>query len=92
MKFLLLLACLALYVASSQAQRCRGNPSRKTCEGPRDEGHRSGRSCHRHSNGEMWYYDERSRSCQPMVYYGCGGNNNRYCTLQDCQARCLLRN
>ncbi|KAM8709473.1 hypothetical protein ACLKA7_016303 [Drosophila subpalustris] len=84
----------SIYMVLCQAQNsCRGyvRTIRQTCEGLKDEGHRFGRLCHRHTNNEMWYYDQRSGTCLGMVYYGCGGNTNRYCDLIDCQKKCMRR-
>ncbi|KAH8415272.1 hypothetical protein KR222_010100, partial [Zaprionus bogoriensis] len=93
MKFILLLACLALYVAATHGQRrCVGGirpENSKVCTGGRNEGNRRGRTCGRNANNRMWYYDQRSRSCQRMRYLGCGGNRNRYCSLDECRRRCL---
>ncbi|XP_032598874.1 protease inhibitor carrapatin [Drosophila grimshawi] len=91
MKFILILACLALFVAHTQAQQCRGRllPNRKVCIGGRDEG-RTGRGCERFTNPNMWWYDGSDRTCKRMMYRGCGGNNNRYCTRAECERRCRL--
>ncbi|XP_017860831.1 PREDICTED: chymotrypsin inhibitor SCI-I-like [Drosophila arizonae] len=96
MKFILLLACLCLYVATLEAQRrtCKGIvPSRlRNCVGGKDEGRGNTRSCARNANGNMWWYDSRTRSCKKMAYKGCGGNRNRYCTRAACRSRCRRRN
>ncbi|EDW68802.1 uncharacterized protein Dvir_GJ12906 [Drosophila virilis] len=90
MKFIIILACLVLYVAHSEAQwsTCRGIPNRPICVGRRDEGFVSRPICARNANREMWWYDNLSRTCQRLSYRGCGGNSNRYCTLSDCLRRC----
>lgn len=36
-----------------------------------------------------YYFDEYSGRCKLFPYYGCGGNNNRYTTLQTCQSTCM---
>ncbi|KAJ7990292.1 hypothetical protein DPEC_G00298800 [Dallia pectoralis] len=36
----------------------------------------------------MIYYDSDTGSCQSFVYGGCGGNGNRYSSLEECAARC----
>ncbi|XP_064548414.1 male accessory gland serine protease inhibitor-like [Drosophila montana] len=89
MKFFLLLACLALYVAHIQAQRfCVGRPVNQVCTGGRDIGHNRNSACRNFAMREMWYYDARRRSCVKMNYLGCGGNGNRYCSNADCLAKC----
>lgn len=35
-----------------------------------------------------WYHDANTGICRPFVYGGCGGNQNRYPTLEDCQKVC----
>ncbi|KAH8415260.1 hypothetical protein KR222_003507 [Zaprionus bogoriensis] len=91
MKFCLILACLALYVAHTQAQSsCRGSVPEfnQTCVGGLNEGHSRWARCRRNWNADMWYYDQPSRLCFQMSYRGCGGNNNRYCTLENCRWQC----
>jgi len=36
----------------------------------------------------MWYFDLVTKSCQPFVYGGCSGNDNRFKTIEDCQNMC----
>ncbi|EDW68801.1 papilin [Drosophila virilis] len=102
MKFILILACLALFVAHTQAQArpptspptraCRGGitGNRQVCEGRKNEGS-TGRNCSSNANKDMWWYDSTSRSCKKLSYKGCGGNNNRHCTRQACEAKCSSR-
>lgn len=35
-----------------------------------------------------WYHDPNTGICRPFVYGGCGGNDNRYATLAECQKAC----
>ncbi|KAH8379085.1 hypothetical protein KR009_003032 [Drosophila setifemur] len=109
MKFLLILACLVLYLAITEAQEnCQGKPRklkvellnqtlfinifqlglRQDCLRGKDEGNFNERSCRRNANANMWYYDERSRECHKMHYHGCGGNRNRFCSLNHCKSHC----
>ncbi|KAM7302406.1 putative Kunitz domain-containing protein [Ixodes scapularis] len=39
-----------------------------------------------------WYYDPFTHSCKVFVYGGCGGNGNRFYTMQQCQEVCWHRN
>ncbi|KAH8302395.1 hypothetical protein KR044_005927, partial [Drosophila immigrans] len=91
MKLILLLACLAVFVAYTEAQRCRGRVPRseRNCVGGRDSGTRRGNNCFRRANDNMWYYSRRTRSCRQMSYRGCGGNKNRYCSRASCERRCI---
>ncbi len=35
-----------------------------------------------------YYFDPKLGSCESFMYGGCGGNDNRFATLQQCQQRC----
>ena len=36
-----------------------------------------------------YYYNSTTRSCEPFIYGGCSGNDNRFTTVAECEARCL---
>ncbi|KAH8352110.1 hypothetical protein KR084_002017 [Drosophila pseudotakahashii] len=92
MKFLLVLACLVLYISLSSAQDCQGRPRHPDCHGGKDEGVRHKHHCtNSQPNDEMWYYNRQTNQCLKMRYLGCGGNNNRYCSLVSCQRACIRR-
>ncbi|EDW52201.1 kappaPI-actitoxin-Avd3c [Drosophila sechellia] len=91
MKFLLILASLVLYVALTSAQSCPGRPHHQDCLNGKDEGVERARHCDRDPNPEMWYYNRNENRCIKMRYLGCEGNRNRYCTLNDCQRKCVRR-
>lgn len=38
---------------------------------------------------QMWYFNERAQKCERLNYLGCGGNENRFCTLSGCQNSCI---
>lgn len=38
-----------------------------------------------------WYYDKQSNSCAQFWYGGCGGNDNRYKTEDECKKTCVVR-
>ncbi|XP_017086239.1 mambaquaretin-1-like [Drosophila eugracilis] len=93
MKFLLILASLALYIALTSARECDGVPDKQNCNGGKNEGIPAqlsrGPYCNPKPNPNMWYYNSATRKCEDMGYEGCYGNKNRYCTLQSCQAKCI---
>ena len=39
-----------------------------------------------------WYYDKERRRCLQFVYGGCGGNANRFQTVEECEGRCAAQN
>jgi hypothetical protein len=38
-----------------------------------------------------WYYNPSLGGCQEFVYGGCGGNGNRFSSLEECERICLHR-
>jgi len=40
----------------------------------------------------LFYFDVTTEQCYPFGAQNCGGNENRFETLADCQQRCKLRN
>ena len=36
----------------------------------------------------MYYYDAKSGKCKKFVYGGCGGNQNKFGTMEKCVATC----
>uniref|UniRef100_H3DHP4 Collagen alpha-1(XXVIII) chain n=1 Tax=Tetraodon nigroviridis TaxID=99883 RepID=H3DHP4_TETNG len=38
-----------------------------------------------------WYYDQQANSCAQFWYGGCGGNENRYGTEDECRRTCVVR-
>lgn len=37
-----------------------------------------------------WYYDKQANSCAQFWYGGCGGNDNRYETEEECKKTCVV--
>lgn len=40
------------------------------------------------SYSRYFYYNKHTDTCEYMAYGGCGGNLNRFDTLQECEKRC----
>lgn len=38
----------------------------------------------------LWYYDAPTDRCLKFVYGGCGGNENRFNSREDCELRCRI--
>jgi hypothetical protein len=38
----------------------------------------------------LYYYDVETRSCQLFAYGGCGGNDNRFLSLYECETECRV--
>jgi hypothetical protein len=36
-----------------------------------------------------YFYDKTSSQCKQFVYGGCGGNQNRFDTIEECQIKCV---
>lgn len=36
----------------------------------------------------MFYYNVNTATCQPFIYGGCHGNQNRHGSMEECMARC----
>ncbi|SPP79077.1 male accessory gland serine protease inhibitor-like [Drosophila guanche] len=81
MKFLLLLAVLAVLVASSLAlkneicglEHSRNGDGRISCE----------------TFIPSWSFDSAANECIKFIYGGCGGNANRFDSKAECEAKCL---
>uniref|UniRef100_A0A3Q1H9R2 Uncharacterized protein n=1 Tax=Anabas testudineus TaxID=64144 RepID=A0A3Q1H9R2_ANATE len=52
------------------------------CQLPMEEG-----SCGQYTL--RWYFNSHVQACRPFIYSGCGGNNNRFLHLEDCEKVCL---
>lgn len=35
-----------------------------------------------------WFYNTTSRQCEEFIYGGCGGNDNRFCSKEECDHIC----
>ena len=37
-----------------------------------------------------WYFDARTRDCEQFLYGGCGGNENRFSSKDECRDTCVM--
>ncbi|CAI5452942.1 unnamed protein product [Caenorhabditis angaria] len=54
------------------------------CSLPKD----IGQSCAENQASRKFYYDSRTKVCQPLQYAGCGGNENRFDSSKECRDSC----
>ncbi|GMT10549.1 hypothetical protein PFISCL1PPCAC_1846, partial [Pristionchus fissidentatus] len=54
------------------------------CTSSRD----SGVPCEEATSSFSFYYDPKSKVCQPFSYKGCGGNSNRFSSKDECLNTC----
>uniref|UniRef100_A0A1I7XJJ0 BPTI/Kunitz inhibitor domain-containing protein n=1 Tax=Heterorhabditis bacteriophora TaxID=37862 RepID=A0A1I7XJJ0_HETBA len=38
-----------------------------------------------------FYYEKRLGVCQPMMFHGCGGNENRFTSATECMDKCKYK-
>lgn len=38
-----------------------------------------------------WYYAHDDNSCKQFIYGGCDGNDNKFETRKECEARCVVK-
>ncbi|XP_046811650.1 kappaPI-actitoxin-Avd3d-like [Lucilia cuprina] len=88
-KFVLIIAITYFVLTCAQrhtgCQRCPQGACLPRCTGDRNVGV----SCAAAPPRTMWYYDINSRTCRQMSHLGCGGNVNRWCSLEICELRCV---
>lgn len=36
-----------------------------------------------------WYFDDNLEQCRNFTYSGCGGNDNRFVTEEECVSQCM---
>ncbi|XP_046803406.1 kunitz-like peptide PcKuz1 [Lucilia cuprina] len=86
MKFskIFVLLIITLIAPYTSAQMCPGRVHLTSCTQPANVGH-SGPRC---PQSIMWYYHAGTRQCHRMLYRGCGGNWNRFCTIGACLRIC----
>ena len=54
------------------------------CVFPKD----SGKSCEREGGTYKYYWNDEAKKCSLFYYGGCGGNENRFYTKEDCIDTC----
>ncbi|KAH8302396.1 hypothetical protein KR044_005928 [Drosophila immigrans] len=90
MKLILFLGCLVIYIFHTLANNCQGLARKPGCNETMDVGHSKLPRCLWNVNKAMWYYNKSRRGCRRLKYLGCGGNSNRFCTLNDCVKKCVI--
>lgn len=65
---------------------CSFSAPEKFCGSPADSGYCGNK---RHCRSvKMYYYNSDSGKCLKFIYYGSGGNYNRFSTKKDCEKTC----
>ena len=41
------------------------------------------------TNVQRYFYDRREQTCRVFEYGGCGGNDNNFGTVEQCQSECM---
>ena len=79
-----LLLHVVMVIVAAVVVRCQ-TQSTNACEQARD----SGTACAGPNRVVLqWYWNTTLLRCEPMVYGGCGGTDNRFASSQACEARC----
>nr|QSI84002.1 kunitz peptide [Calliophis bivirgatus] len=78
---LLLLGLLTLWAEMTPvSSKPRFNP--RFCKLPSNIGSCSG-------NLQYFYFNRVSKRCDTFIYSGCGGNPNRFETMEECKRNCV---
>lgn len=40
---------------------------------------------------KKWYYNSKTGKCEEFVYGGCGGNENKFETKDECERACVKK-
>lgn len=73
-----------IHTHKSEISSSEDTPINPRCNLSLDQG-----SCRNYSI--HWYYDNQANSCAQFWYGGCGGNDNRYETEDECKKTCVVR-
>ena len=47
-----------------------------------------GTACDDMPEAPMWYYDSDKMSCEPFMFKGCDGNENKFGSRKECMESC----
>ncbi|XP_075723107.1 kunitz-type serine protease inhibitor A-like isoform X2 [Rhipicephalus microplus] len=72
---LLLLFCMVFTQAVGRRWKCYLPPETGVCR----------------ARITKWYFDRRTDSCRSFIYGGCGGNENKFSSEEECLAECAPR-
>lgn len=72
-----------IHTHKSEISSSEDTPINPRCNLSLDQG-----SCRNYSI--QWYYDNQANSCAQFWYGGCGGNDNRYETEDECKKTCVV--
>ncbi|XP_015367739.1 PREDICTED: kappaPI-actitoxin-Avd3b-like isoform X2 [Diuraphis noxia] len=61
-------------------------PKYDRCFLPPDEGNCGNRLTLR----VKYYFDSTNDDCSEFIYFGCGGNDNRFDTFEECENTCIF--
>lgn len=39
----------------------------------------------------VWFHNSKTEKCEEFIYGGCGGNDNRFDTKEDCENFCIKK-
>ncbi|EDV57660.1 male accessory gland serine protease inhibitor [Drosophila erecta] len=81
MKLLILTVVLATFVANALAQKAA------ICALPHSLNGNGRISCEAYI--PSWSYDGDRNECVKFIYGGCGGNENRFNSRENCEDKCL---
>ncbi|VDM44048.1 unnamed protein product [Toxocara canis] len=89
MKSGICLSALVIFASLLSSAVARSSAVRD-CGAPKNKGHVCGAADKIRSKAKIqWYYDTETAMCLAFKYNGCGGNNNRFDTIHQCELRCI---
>lgn len=92
MKLVLLLILMPSVIPIQwEVEYCWGVPIVQDCTDEMDNGHQTFSKCYENQNPTMWWFNVTDGKCAKMMYNGCGGNPNRYCSKQSCLKSCAVK-
>ncbi|KAJ9575684.1 hypothetical protein L9F63_007443 [Diploptera punctata] len=98
MRVLLLLTVLAAVQARAYYDAIVIDAESRTDDGEETSYRRTFEDClHPKETGhcraffQSYYFNMKTKKCEQFVYSGCGGNNNRFETLEECKKLCSIK-